>query len=216
MDIFGIRPYLREMTDHLAKQGYFVVTPNLFYRDQHAPLIPDAKFPLPAAQFTSTIQQLMPLARNLTPDKSAADVKAYVDFLHAQKEVKPGKVGVTGYCMGGGIALRAASRMPDLFGAVASFHAARLASDSPESPHRKAGNIKAEVYIGHADKDEGMTPEQQERLRQALEAGHVRFEAEVYSGAAHGFTMKDLPAYNQAAAEKHWLKLLALFKRNLH
>jgi carboxymethylenebutenolidase len=215
MDIFGIRPYLREMTEHLASQGYYVVTPNLFYRDQHAPLVPESKFPL-SSELVPTMQRLMPLARNLTVDKSAADIKTYVEFLNAQKEVKHGKVGVTGYCMGGRHAICAASRMPELFSSVASFHAARLVTDAPDSPHLQVGNIKAELYVAHADHDEGMTPEQQEQLRQALVAGHVRFEAEMYSEAPHGFTMKDLPAYNHKALDKHWQKLLVLLKRNLH
>lgn len=216
MDLFGVRPYLKEMADQLAGQGYYVLTPNLFYRDKAAPIIPDSTFPISREEFLPMLQQLMPLARNLNPDKTAADMKSWVEFLGQQKEVKPGKVGATGYCMGGGIAIRAASRFPELFAAVASFHAARLASDASDSPHLKVGQITAELYVAHADHDEGMTKEQQERLRQALDAGHVRYEAEVYPDAPHGFTMRDLPAYNQQATEKHWQKLLALFKRNLH
>ena len=216
MDIFGVRPYLREMTEHLASHGYYVVTPNLFYRDKHAPLVPDSLFPLAPDQFTAVMQQLRSYMQKFTPEKSVEDLQAIVDFLKTEKEVRPGKVGVTGYCLGGGVAIRAASKIPNLFSAVASFHAARLATDAPNSPHLQIGKIKAELYVGHADNDEGMPPEQQELLRQALIAGHVRFEAELYPGAAHGFTMKDLPRYNQQATEKHWQKLLALFKRNLH
>ena len=60
-----------------------------------------------------------------------------------------------------------------------------------------------------------MPPEQIERLKQALDHAGVKYEAEKYAHAAHGFTMEDLPAYNAAALERHWQKLFALFERTL-
>ena len=90
-----------------------------------------------------------------------------------------------------------------------------MATDAPDSPHRLLNHVKAELYIAHADNDKSMPPEQIERLRSALEQAGVRYEAELYSGGSHGFTMADLPAYNETLLKRHWDKLLNLFERSL-
>ena len=97
--------------------------------------------------------------------------------------------------------------------AAASFHAGNLATDAPESPHRVFGDIRAEVYVAHADQDRSMPPEQMERVEAAL-AG-VTHRAELYEGARHGFTMADLEVYDEQADERHWRELLGLLGRTI-
>jgi carboxymethylenebutenolidase len=214
MDAFGPRDYLYEMTKTLASNGYYVLLPNLFYRSRPAPVI-DAKFPLSAEDMAQARPQLMPLFQSFKAEQAMSDMKVFLDFLSKQKEVRPGPIGATGYCMGGGLAIRAAALYPDKFVAAASFHSGGLATDAPDSPHKLLGKIKAELYFGHADNDQHMTPEQMETLKKALDESGLRYEAELYKGAAHGFTQKDLPAYNAAALKHHWEKLLPLFQRTL-
>jgi dienelactone hydrolase len=60
-----------------------------------------------------------------------------------------------------------------------------------------------------------MMPEQIAELERALAAAGVRYRSEVYPGAAHGYTMADTPAYNEAAAERHYTELFALLKRSV-
>jgi carboxymethylenebutenolidase len=138
------------------------------------------------------------------------DVGACLDWLSLQPQVKGDKVGCTGYCMGGGIALRAAGTFPDRIVAAGAFHGARLATDAPDSPHLLAPQIKARVLIGGADEDAGFPPEQAERLREALTAAGVQNTVEIYPGARHGYAPPDMPVYNKAAAERHWRELLDL------
>lgn len=214
MDGFGLRPYLYEMARTLASHGYCVLTPNLFYRIRRAPVM-DVQFPVTPETHGEAVKQLMSLVQSFSPEAAVRDARTLMDFLAALPQVRPGRLGLTGYCMGGSLSLRVAAQYPDRIAAVASFHAGRLATDAPNSPHLLVGSIRAEIYLGHADNDAGLPPEQIERLRQALDQAGARYEAEVYRGAAHGFTMADLPAYNEAALKKHWDKLLALFKRNL-
>jgi carboxymethylenebutenolidase len=190
MDAFGVRPYLCEMTETLASKGYFVVTPNFFYRSKHAP-VTDAKFPLKPEDFGPVIEQIRPLMASWTNEQKRSDAGALIEFLGQQKQVRPGKVGMTGYCMGGSFALRAAAWYPDQVGAVASFHAGGLVSDAPDSVHRLLPTMKAELYIAHADNDKSMPPEQIKAFDEALSKSGLRFESEVYTGAAHGFTMAD-------------------------
>ena len=201
MDAFGLRPQIERMAERIAAEGYVVLVPNVFYRDHEASL------------GTRDFAVLREYMKALTPDAVERDARAYLDFLAARDDVADGPVGVTGYCMGGRLALLTAGRLPERVAAAASFHGGNLATDAPESPHRVAGNIRAEVYIAHADQDRSMPPEQMERVEAAL-AG-VPHRAELYEGARHGFTMADLEVYDEEADERHWRELLGLLRRTI-
>ncbi len=215
MDAFGPRDYLYQMAKTLAAQGYYVLLPNLFYRICPAP-VTNLKFPLSTEDMKTVVKDhIMPLFQSFRPEFCMRDAGVLLDYLKHQKEVQSGKIGVTGYCMGGAMAIRVAARYPDHVAAAASFHAGNLATEAPDSPHRLLNNIKAEVYIAHADHDQSMPPEQIERLYDALQQSGLHYKTELYNGAAHGFTMMDLPAYNEVALKKHWDVLFALFERSL-
>jgi carboxymethylenebutenolidase len=211
MDGVGFRPTLHRMADRIASAGYFVFLPNLFYRRGRAEAVDVRELFTPESR-----AKRMDYVRSLTPELLTKDAGVFLGFLSSRKEVDPSsKIGLTGYCMGGSMALRTAARYPDRIGAAASFHGGRLVTDAPDSPHRLVESIGAELYFGHADKDEAMTAADIARLEEALKAAGSRYESELYAGAQHGYTMKDLPMYDEAAAERHFDKLLGLFERNL-
>lgn len=214
MDAFGLRPRLEEMASRIAAEGYVVLVPNVFYRSGRAPLVDLDGLGDPEIR-ARLFATLRPIMQQLTPARAMADADAYLAFLAADPRVSDRPIGTVGYCMGGALALRTAAHFPDRVAAVASFHGGRLATDQPDSPHLLADRIDAEVYLGHADNDASMTPEQQDVLAAALTAAGVRFVSEVYAGAAHGFTMADTAAYDQAAEERHWDRLLDLLARTL-
>jgi carboxymethylenebutenolidase len=214
-DAFGLRPRLREMADRLAGAGYTVVVPNVVYRHGRAPVVelPDR---IEAADRPALFERLVPIMRQLTPDRAMRDADAYLSWLTALPQATAGPAGITGYCMGAGLALRAAGTYPERVTAAAGFHGANLATDAPDSPHLLAGRITAELYFGHADQDPSMPPEQIERLGKALDAAGVRHHCEIYTGARHGYTMADTAVYDADATERHWSSLLDLFGRRLH
>jgi carboxymethylenebutenolidase len=111
--------------------------------------------------------------------------------------------------------LRIAAAHPDRVAAVAGFHGGGLVTDGSDSPHLSVGRLKSEVYLGHADNDKSNTPEQIATLERALNDAGVSYRSEVYDGAIHGYTMSDLPAYDEAAAERHFRELFALMERTL-
>jgi len=215
MDAFGLRKQVFDMCEQLAEAGYFVVAPNVFYRDGRAPLFDDLPDLMKPENRERLFTALGPFREHLTPDAAMRDAGAYLDFLAGRDAVSDGPVGLTGYCMGGRLALRTAGTFPDRVAAAASFHGGNLANDAEDSPHLLAPTMSAEVYVGHADNDRSAPPEQQERLAEALSAAGVRFKAELYDGAAHGFTQADTAAYDAQASERHWEALLDLFERNL-
>jgi hypothetical protein len=73
--------------------------------------------------------------------------------------------------------------------------------------------VRGEVYWGHADQDQSMTPESIATLDQAMDDAGVHHTTELYEGAQHGYTMSDMGAYNEAAAERHFTALFALLQR---
>ncbi|WP_105967591.1 dienelactone hydrolase family protein [Streptomyces geranii] len=214
MDAFGLRPQLKRMAGRLASAGYTVLVPNVFYRHGRAPVIDLPDF-VGAAERPELFQRIGPLVRSLTPESTMTDADAYLRRLAEYPMARSGPVGVTGYCMGAGLALRTAGTYPDRVAAAAGFHGANLASTAPDSPHLLADRIKGELYFGHADQDQALPPEQIERLEQALTAAGVLHRCVVYTGAHHGFTQADTAAYDADASERHWTALLDLFSRTL-
>jgi carboxymethylenebutenolidase len=211
MDAFGLRPQIERMAERIAGHGCVVLAPNVFYRSGRAPVVPLDGLGDPE-QREAVFARVMPLVRALTPEQIVRDGGAYLDRL---EQVGRAPVAVTGYCMGGRIAWRIAAAYPERVAALGGFHVGGLVTDDADSPHRSAERLAAEVYLGFADNDRSMTPEQIAELERALEAAGVRHRSELYHGAAHGYTMADTPAYDECAAERHYAELLALLDRTV-
>ncbi|HET6849482.1 MAG TPA: dienelactone hydrolase family protein [Gaiellales bacterium] len=214
-DAYGIRPSVHAYAKRLASHGYLVLIPNLFYRHGPSPVIPDIERLIVSEDRAALFEALGPLMSALTPDAVVADARAWLGYLAERPEVRDGPVGTVGYCLGGRLSLRTAGAFPDAVAAAASFHGGNLATTEPDSPHLVAVNAGAELYVGHADNDRSMDPEQMARLTRALAEAHVRHTAELYVGAAHGWTQTDTPVYHEASAERHWMRMLDLFGRTL-
>jgi carboxymethylenebutenolidase len=117
--------------------------------------------------------------------------------------------------MGGRLGWRIAAAHPDRVAALAAFHPGGLVTDAPDSPHLRAADVKAEIYFGFADEDQGMTAEHIAAFERALDQAGARYRAEVYEGARHGYTMADQAVYDDEAAERHFRELGALLGRTL-
>ncbi len=214
MDGVGLRPVLEAMATRLAAHGYVVLVPNAFYRGGRAPLVPLEEL-FAKERSAETMQTLMGLIGSLTPERAAADARAWVAYLDTQDDVSDGPIATLGYCMGAALAIRTAAAFPDRVKAIATFHGGNLATENDTSPHLLLPGVKAELYVAHADNDGSAPPEQQQRLKQALDAAGLVYEAELHVGSGHGWTMTDLPVYDEAAAELAWGKMIALLARNL-
>ncbi len=206
MDGIGIRPAMLELGERLAMHGYFVLLPDLFYRSgPYQPMDPHTMLTDPEKR-RILMEKFFARA---TPANIMSDTGAFLDYLAAQADVKPGAIGTTGYCMGGFMSLTAAGTYPERIAATASYHGGRLASDAQDSPHLLAPRIKSRVYIAGASDDPLFPEEMKERLERALTAAGVEHTIETYP-AKHGWVLRDSPAFDAAAAERHWRTLLAL------
>ncbi|MFF3958925.1 dienelactone hydrolase family protein [Streptomyces sp. NPDC001890] len=212
MDIFGVRPVLEELARELAGHGYYVLVPNVFYRNGPAPLV-ELPEHIGAEARPALFGRLVPLLEEHTAERALRDADAYLGFLADRPEVAAGPVAAIGYCMGAALAMRTAVAHPDRVAAVAGFHPGGLVTDAPDSPHRLVPGIRAEVHLGLAEGD--LSPEAISGFEQALDAAGVGHTCEVYPGALHGFTMADTAAFDPAALQRHWDRLLPLLDRTL-
>ncbi len=211
MDGVGIRPAMLEVGERLATHGYFVLLPDLFYRSgPYEPMDGRTVFSDPA-QRKIWMEKFMAPA---SPANIMSDTRAFLDYLATAPDVKRGGIGTTGYCMGGLMSFTAAGTYPDRIAATAAYHAGRLVTDAPDSPHLLAPKIKSRVYIAGAIQDAGFTDDMKAKLAQALAQAGVDHTIETYA-AKHGFVFRDLPVYDAAAAERHWQTMVALFDGKL-
>jgi carboxymethylenebutenolidase len=215
MDAYGLRPAVEAHARRLAGHGYCVLVPNLFYRSRRSPVVDDLEERIGSPDRGALFGELKPMMAQVTPEAAIADAQAWLEFLRGRSEVREAPIGTVGYCMGGRMALRLAGEFADAVSAAASFHGGNLATGEDDSPHLAAVRAAGELYIGHADNDRSMPPEQMARLTRELAEAHVRHTAELYPGAAHGWTQADTPAYDEEASERHWMRLLELFGRVL-
>ena len=210
-DAGGMRDAPRQMGERLAGLGYVTLVPDFYYRSgAYEPFEMRTLFDHPDER-----DRLMGLVRSVTADMAVRDAHAYVDYLAALPETTGNAVGTTGYCMGGRLSLIVAGHLGDRIGAAASFHGGNIAAtDDPESPHLRAGDMAATVYVAGATDDASFPQEQKDRLEQALSDAGVTHTIETYP-AAHGFAVPDNGSYDVAAAERHWDAMANLFSSTL-
>jgi carboxymethylenebutenolidase len=210
MDAPGIREELRDMCRRLASVGYYVMLPNLYYRSNVEELGP---YMGPGLQHVR--ERAMQLKDTINIGLVMQDTQTLVAHAEADPSALSRIIGSVGYCMSGQYAISAAALYPDRFKAAASFYGVTLMTENPDSAHWAARRASAEIYIACAESDHYVPLSTIAPLRESLREGGVNAEIEIYPGVEHGFAFPQRPAYNRAAAERHWERLFALLRRNL-
>jgi carboxymethylenebutenolidase len=210
MDAPGIREELRDMARRIAAAGYYVMLPNLYYRSGAMELADLPK--LPEAESRARMFELMgALSIPMVMD----DAAALLDFADRDPAASNGKIATLGYCMSGQYAISFAARYPDRVAAAASIYGVQLVTDHADSPHLAAQKAKAELYFACAEHDPYAPLEMVEALDQTVKSKNLNAEVELYPGVHHGFAFPRRDAYDRAAAERHWERLFALWRRRL-
>jgi carboxymethylenebutenolidase len=186
----GLNPHIEDIARRLALDGFIAFAP-------------DALFPLGGYPGDED------KARDLFPKLDQA--KTREDFVVAANLVKSlpegnGKLGVVGFCYGGGIANYLATRLPDLAAAV-PFYGANPDLDA-------VAKIKAALLIHHAGKDERLLAAWP-KYDDALKTAGIRHAGFIYAGAEHGFNNDTTPRYDEAAAKLAWGRTIDFFNQNL-
>jgi carboxymethylenebutenolidase len=211
MDAPGIREELRDMARRLGTVGYTVLLPNLYYRAGRDTIFgPDV-----LDQGSAERERMRAVRTRMTIPPVMSDVAAMLAFVDGHAAAKPGPVGAHGYCMSGPYALAAAARYPDRIAAAASYYGTWLVSDAEESPHLSLGKAGGELYIACAEHDDLAPLPMVDELRSLFERSGNPGELELYPGVHHGFAFPQRWCYDKAAAERHWERLIALYRRRL-
>jgi carboxymethylenebutenolidase len=186
----GLNPHIEDITRRLAIDGFFAFAP-------------DALFPL--GGYPGDEDKARELFAKLDQTKTRADFVAAAEWLKTRPKCT-GKVGVVGFCFGGGIANMLATRMPDLAAAVPFYGGQPAVEDVPK--------IKATLLIHYASDDERINAGWP-AYQAALKAAHVNYEMFMYAGTQHGFNNDTTPRYDEAAAKLAWQRTVALFHKTL-
>ncbi|AZL60421.1 dienelactone hydrolase family protein [Tabrizicola piscis] len=186
----GLNPYIEDVARRVAKAGFLALAPDGLTSLGGYPGNDDAGRELQA---------------QVDPEKLMNDFFAGVEFLLAH-DGSTGRVGVTGFCYGGGVANACAVAYPELAGAVPFYGRAPATED--------VAKIKCPLLIHYAELDERIN-EGWPAYEAALQAAGVTYEAHVYPGVNHGFHNDTTPRYDAAAAELAWDRTIAFFVANL-
>lgn len=208
MDAPAIREELRDMARRLASCGYYVMLPNLYHRAGVLEMSAEDRA-------DPEHKRVFELMNSLTIPLVMDDTDALLAYADKDPAASKGKAGCVGYCMSGQFAINAAARHPQRIGAAASIYGTFLVTDKGDSPHIVASKAEAELYFACAEIDRWAPLEVVQALDVALKADDVRAEVELYPAAQHGFAFPQRAAYDKPSAERHWERLVALYRRNL-
>ena len=208
MDAPAIREELRDMARRLGTSGYYVMLPNLYYRSGVMEL-----GPLPVDPEAPERKRMFQLMNSINIPLVMEDTRALLAYAEGQSAANTKIVGSVGYCMSGRYAINAATHFADRVKAAASVYGTHLATDQPDSPHLAAQKTKAELYFACAETDVYAPMEIIEKVKQGMNGANA--EVEIYPGTHHGFAFPKRPVYDRDAAERHWERLVALYRRNL-
>ena len=212
MDAPGVREGLREICRRISQSGYYVLLPNLYYRSTRDFVCgPTRNHP----DGEANLKRMFGLMETLSNAKVASDTGAVLDTLPALPDTKPGKVGLVGYCMSGAFVTAAAAVHPDRIGCFASYYGTRLITDKPDSPHLTLGDIAAEGYYAFAEHDTYVPLSDVAKFERLLASAPFPSRVETEAGTHHGYAFSDRGNLHEAAREKHYERMLALFRRHL-
>ncbi|MGL5083145.1 MAG: dienelactone hydrolase family protein [Microcoleaceae cyanobacterium] len=200
MEAFGLTPHIRDVATRIAKEGYVVLTPDLYYRE-----LPNNKFEY------SEVEQAMAMMYRLDFGKPVEeDIRAAIAYVQSQPDVSPERVGVTGFCLGGGLTFLTACKFSDKIVAAAPFYGMVLA-EWIES----VSNITVPVYLFHGGVDPFISIERIHQVESRFKELGKEYTLKVYPDADHGFFCHERSSYNRLAAEDSWHELIQFFNKHL-
>lgn len=207
MDAPGIREELKNFALRIAGQGYFCLLPDMYYRQGQV------RYDM-SQMSDDMLKDILATMATLDHPKVVDDTAGMIDYLDAHEAVR-GPYGCIGYCMSGQYVFSAAGNFPDHFAATASLYGVGIVTETPDSPHLLAPNIKSELYFGFAETDEWVPDNVIPTLKDALDENGVTYQLDVYPGTHHGFCFPERPHYHEASAETVWEKVFEMYARTL-
>lgn len=188
----GLTPHIQDVARRFAKAGYVALAIDLLARE--------------GGTASRDYDEVPGLLTNAGPERHVGDFKAGYEYLQAQDFVDGERIGMTGFCFGGGITWRTAAAIPGLKAAVPFYGPAPDVADVPK--------IKAAMLGMYAEQDERITSGMAD-LDKALTAAGVTHQMNVYPGVNHAFHNDTGQRYNEEQATKAWNDMLAWFQEHM-
>lgn len=195
-EIFGVNPWIREVADRYAAQGYIAVAPDLFWRIRPGIELNDRD--------PGELQQAFDLFGQFDVAKGVEDIQATID---AARVMSTGKVGAVGFCMGGLLAYLTACRTDA--DAISSYYGVAIDNFLGE-----AANIKKPTLVHIAGEDKFVSKEAQDKINKGL-SGHPTITLHNYAGQEHAFARDRGEHYDAASAKLANQRTEDLFKNSL-
>lgn len=186
----GLNPYIEDVARRVAKAGFVALAPDGLSS---------------VGGYPGNDDKGRELQQQVDPQKLMNDFFAAIEYLRAS-DLTTGKIGITGFCYGGGVANAAAVAYPDLAAAVPFYGRQAKPEDVPR--------IQAPLLLHFAETDPNVNATWP-AYEQALKAAGKTYEAHVYPGTNHGFHNDSTPRYDEAAAKLAWERTIAWFRRYL-
>lgn len=191
MHLWGVDSQIRDVVRRLAKAGFAAIAPELY-----------ARFNAPSGDGVTDYTIFRPYAMQLEREVWLGDVRAAAQWLSTKF---PGtKIGITGFCMGGKLALTAAIEEGELFSLVAPFYGDVAGLD--------AKRLRIPLCGSYGGRDTGIPPE---KVRDFTAALDVPNEVRIYDEAGHAFFDDERPSYVASAAADAWTHTIACFNKYL-
>jgi carboxymethylenebutenolidase len=188
----GLTEHIRDVARRWAAEGYIGAAVDLLSREGGTASISDP------AEIPALLSDESKLQRHVD------DFKAAATYYATQENADAARLGMQGFCFGGGITWRAVTQMPELKGA-AHFY-------GPPPPLEDVPNIRAAVFAVYSDDPDDFANEGRDELIAALEEAGVTFEVEVYSDTQHAFHNDTSPRWNEEQALAAWNDTVAWFE----
>lgn len=186
----GLNPYIEDVARRVAKAGYIALAPDGLSS---------------VGGYPGNDEEGKVLQQKVDPTALMNDFFAAVEFMQRHPDAT-GKVGITGFCYGGGVSNAAAVAYPELDCAVPFYGRQPAAAD--------VVNIKAPLLLHYAERDKNIN-EDWPTYEAALKLNNKVYEAYVYPGVNHGFHNDSTPRYDKPAAELAWQRTLSWFEKYL-
>ena len=190
---WGLTDWVKQQARALAKEGYVALAVDLY-----------------RGKATDKQEEAHQLMMGLPPDRALRDLQGAYAWLGARPDVKKGRVGAIGWCMGGRYTLQLATVEPTLAVAVAYYGV-------PPTDEAALAAIRAPVLGNFGGEDKGPTPDQAQAFAAALQKAGKTVDVKVYPGAGHAFANVHNPwgGYRKEAAEDAWARSTAFLARYL-
>src|SRR5438270_3413592 len=178
MDAPGIREELRDQARRIAKQGYFCLLPDLYYR------LGTLRFDIPRRNDAMSVV-IRGAMQSLTNAAVMEDTAGMIAFLDGQDKVAPGPLGCVGHCMSGSFVVSVAAHLPRIK-AAASLYGVNIVTDKPDSPHLLLDRIESELHFAFAEVDPSVPANVVSELQAAVENARIKPRLDVGPDTHHG------------------------------